>query len=123
MARGEILELSEAPDAGVERTFEGAECDLEGIAGVDHQRVRCSDQRIPVGRIDIDADLARRIGAGIAERDDFLFQPDFQPLERHRDGRGEFQFEIVEPAVEQGAMAQFRDEIADRLGARPPACR
>ncbi len=44
-----------------------------------------------------------RVGsaAGVAEGDDLLFQPDLQPLKRHRRRLREFQLEIVEPAAEQ----------------------
>src|SRR5260370_36301877 len=34
MARGKFLELPKALDAGIERTFECADRDLEGIAGI-----------------------------------------------------------------------------------------
>jgi hypothetical protein len=53
--------LPEALDAGIDRAFERAHRDLECIAGVDQQRVGCCDQRVPVGGVDIDADLPRRI--------------------------------------------------------------
>src|SRR5262245_10458322 len=33
-----ILELAKAPDAGIDRTLEGAHRDLEGVAGVEHER-------------------------------------------------------------------------------------
>ena len=69
-----------------------------------HQRVGRGYQRVPIRRLDIDADLPCRIDGGIPERDDLLFQADLQPLERHL-GRGrKLQFEIVEPAAEQGAV-------------------
>ena len=111
--RGEILELPKALDAGIDRAFEGAHRHLEGVAGVDDKRVGRRDQRVPVGGIDIGADLPRRIDRGIAERDDFLLQPDLQPLERHLGSAREFEFEIVEPAAEQGAVLQFADERVD----------
>ena len=87
MARGKILELPKTLDAGIDRAFERAHRDLECIAGVDHQRVGCRDQRVPVGGVDIDADLPRRIGGRVAEGDDLLLQPDFQPRKRHGGGR------------------------------------
>src|SRR6476620_9647595 len=37
--RGEFLELSKAPDAGVDRALERAHRHLESVAGVDHQRI------------------------------------------------------------------------------------
>ena len=86
MARGEFLELPKASDAGIDGAGEGAHRDLECIAGVDHERVRRRDQIVPVGGVDIDADLPRRIGRGVAEGDDLLFQPDFQAPKRHRRG-------------------------------------
>src|SRR5580704_16547984 len=49
-----ILELAEALEAGIERAFEGAQRDLECIAGVDHEHARGRDQIVPVGRLDID---------------------------------------------------------------------
>src|SRR5258708_34601159 len=52
MARGKILELPKALDAGIDRAREGTHCDLERIAGVDHKSIGCCDQRIPVGGID-----------------------------------------------------------------------
>ena len=84
MARGKILELPKTLDAGIDGAGESAHRDLEGIAGVDQERVRRGDQIVPVGGIDIGADLPRRIGLGVAEGDDLLFQPDLQPLKRHR---------------------------------------
>ena len=78
-----------------------------------HQRVGRGDQLIPVGGLDIGADLPRRIGSRVAERDDFLLQPDLQPLKRHLGGTRKFQFEIVEPAAEQFALLQFADERGD----------
>src|SRR5437879_1809260 len=44
IARGKLLELPKALDAGIERARERAHRDLESVAGVDHQRVRRSDQ-------------------------------------------------------------------------------
>src|SRR6516162_11079507 len=70
MPRGEIPELPEARDVRIKRAFEAAHRHLEGIAGVEHERVGRRDQRVPIGRLDIDADLPSRIGAGVAERDD-----------------------------------------------------
>ena len=64
-------------------------------------------------RLDIGADLPRRIDGRIAERDDFLLQPDLQPRERHSGGVREFEFEIVEPAAEQGARLQLLDQRVD----------
>src|ERR1044072_57374 len=40
MPGGKILELSNAPDAGIDRAFDRPHRDLEGVAGVDHQRIR-----------------------------------------------------------------------------------
>src|ERR1700722_8730462 len=39
VTRREILELAEAVDAGIDRAREGAHRDLEGVAGIDQQRV------------------------------------------------------------------------------------
>src|SRR5260221_10560253 len=72
---GKILELAEARNLGIDRAVERAQCDLEAVAGVDHERVGRRDQRIPVARLDIGADLPRRIGNGCAERDDLPLQP------------------------------------------------
>src|SRR5579863_4374926 len=83
MARGEILELTEALDAGIDSAFEGPHRHLKAIAGVDQKRIGRCDQVVPVGGVDIDADLPRRIGLRIAEGDDLLLQPDLQALERH----------------------------------------
>src|SRR6478609_11202136 len=47
--RGEFLELSKALDAGVDRAFKGAHRHLEGVAGIDDERIGRSDQCIPVG--------------------------------------------------------------------------
>ena len=95
--------------------FEGAHRHLEGVAGIDHQRVGRCDQRVPVRRLDIGADLPRRIDRGIPERDDFLLQPDLQPLERHLGSARKLEFEIVEPATEEGAVLQLPDERVDTL--------
>src|SRR5712691_3677031 len=117
MARGKILELPEALDAGIDSTRKCAHRHLELIAGVDHQRVRSCDQRVPVGGVDIDADLPRRIGLRVAEGDDLLFQPDLETLKRHRLGMRVFQFEVVEPAAEQRAALQFLNQRGNSLGA------
>src|SRR5690349_10590690 len=101
LAGRELLELAEARDAGIARALEGPHRDLERVAGVQHQHIVGIDQRVPVGRIDIGADLPVRIGGGIAERDDLLLQPDLEPAERHLCRGGVLQFEIVEPAAEQ----------------------
>src|SRR6478609_1348911 len=84
MARGKILELAKALDAGIDRAFERAHRHLKFVSYIDDERVGGCDQRIPVGWIDVGADLLRRIGGGVAERDDLLLQPDLQPLKRHR---------------------------------------
>ena len=72
--------------------------------------------------------MARRIDRGVPERDDFLLQPDLQPLERYRGSARKFEFEIVEPAAEKGAVLQLADEgvdgfIAARNGAVDPFMR
>src|SRR6266702_5851514 len=69
---GKILELAKALDFGVDRALERAHGDLEGVAGVEHQRVGRRDQRVPFGGLDVSADLAGRIGGSIAKRDDLL---------------------------------------------------
>ena len=69
--------LKEYEAAGIDRALECPHRDLKGIAGVEHQRIGCRDQVVPVGGIDIGADLPGRIGHGIPKRHDFLFQPDF----------------------------------------------
>src|SRR6201998_219263 len=47
MAGGKLLELPEALDAGIDGAFECADRDLEGITGVEQERVRCRDQIVP----------------------------------------------------------------------------
>src|ERR1700722_2155274 len=84
MASDKILELTKAFDAGVDGAFECAQRDLEGVTGIDQHGVRRRDQVVPVGGVDIGADLPGRIDPCIAERDDLLFQPDLQALKRHR---------------------------------------
>src|SRR6478736_1785338 len=116
MARGEILELTETCQSRIDRTLEGAKRDLEGVARVEHQRVGHVDQSVPIRRLDINADLPGRINIGVAECDDLLFQPDLQALKRHRGGLREFQFETIEPAAEQDAVAQLGDEIVNGFG-------
>ena len=113
---------------GIDRAFERAHRHLEGVAGIDHQRVGRCDQLVPVRRLDIGADLPRRIDGGISERDDFLLQPDLQPLERHLGSARKLEFEIVEPATEKGAVLQLADEgvdgfVAARNGAVDPLMR
>src|SRR6476659_528420 len=108
--RGEFPKLSKAPDAGIDRALERAHRHLESVAGVDHQRIGRRYQFVPVCRFDIGADPLRRIDGGIPERDDFFLEADFQPLERHLSGARKREFEIVEPATEQGAMLQLPDE-------------
>src|SRR6476620_10392154 len=76
LLRGKFLELPEARDAGINRAIKRSHRDLERVAGVDHERIGLGDQRVPLGRLDIDADLPRWIDIGIAERDDLLLQPD-----------------------------------------------
>src|SRR5665213_146806 len=117
MARGEIPELAKTPDAGIDRAGKSAHRHLEGIAGVDHQRVGSSDQFVPVGRLDIDADLPRRIGRGVAECHDLLLEPDLQAPERHPFGLREFRLEPVEPAAEPFAIAQRGDQFTDLVRA------
>src|SRR4051794_19836961 len=73
-ARGEFLDLAEIFDAGIDRAFESAHCALEGVAGIEYQRVGGRYQRVPVGGIDIGADLPRRVGVRSPERDDLLLQ-------------------------------------------------
>src|SRR5262245_31982639 len=73
--RREVLELAKAFDAGIDRALEGAHRHFKGVAGVEHQRVGIRYQRVPVGCIHIGAHTPRGIDAGIAERDDLLFQP------------------------------------------------
>src|ERR1700760_450646 len=49
--RGELLELAEARDAGIEGALETAQRHLEGVAGIEQQNVGGGDQRIPLRRI------------------------------------------------------------------------
>src|ERR1700760_2482129 len=44
---GEILEFAKALDVRIDRAFERAHGHLEGVAGVEHERVGRGDQRIP----------------------------------------------------------------------------
>ncbi len=60
---------------------------------------------------------SRRIGDGIAECHDLLFQPDFQPLKWHRAGVGEFQLEMGESAAKQGAVTKFISQRGNGRGA------
>src|ERR1700738_4915267 len=60
MAGGKILELRKTFDAGIDRAHETAHRDFECIAGIDQQHVRIRDQVVPVGRLDIGADLPGR---------------------------------------------------------------
>src|SRR5258708_10517915 len=83
MARRKFLKLAKTLEAGIDGARESAQRDLEGVTRVDQERVRRSDQIIPVGGVDIDAHPSRRIGRRSAEGDAFLPQPDFQSLERH----------------------------------------
>ena len=115
MPRGEIPELPEARDVRIKRAFEAAHRHLEGIAGVEHERVGRRDQRVPIGRLDIDADLPSRIGAGVAERDDLLFQPHLQPAERHRRRLREFKLEVAQSAAENRTVPQLLDQRADAV--------
>src|ERR1700743_2545837 len=72
LLRDKILELPETRNAGIDRVGEGAYRHHERVSGVDQERIRRCDQRVPVRRLDIDSTLPRRIGAGITEGDDFL---------------------------------------------------
>src|ERR1700748_976759 len=65
--RGELLELAERRNVRIERALERAQRHLEGVAGVEHERAGGVDQRIPLGRFDIDANLSCRIGVLLAE--------------------------------------------------------
>src|SRR6185312_1584247 len=112
---GEILELPEACDVGIERAVEGADRDLEGVAGVDQERIGRGDQRVPVARLDMDADLPRRIDGRIAERNDLLLQAHLEPAKGHRCRPRILQLEMVEPATEERAMAQLFDQRIDAL--------
>src|SRR3954471_19754154 len=56
-----ILELAKTPDARIERAVERPHRHLEGVPGVEHQRIGRRDERVPFARIDIGADLPRRI--------------------------------------------------------------
>ena len=67
MARGKSLELPKAPDAGIDRAVERAHRHLEGVARVDHERVGRCDQRVPIRRLDIGADLPGRVN-GVSPR-------------------------------------------------------
>src|SRR5437879_8246239 len=58
LLRGKILELAKAPDSGIDRALERSHRHLEGVAGVEQQRVGCCDQRVPLGGVDVSADLA-----------------------------------------------------------------
>src|SRR3954469_7953969 len=103
----EVLEFPKTLQARIERAFEGTQRHFEGVAGVDDKRFGGRDQRIPVGRFDVDADLMGWIGFVVAESDDLLFQPDLQPLKRHRNAIREFQLEAVQSAAEQAAVPQL----------------
>src|SRR5450755_2649308 len=116
MAGGKILELPKTPYAGIDGAGKCTHRNLECVAGVDHQRIRTRDQRVPVCGVDINADLPGRVGMAVAEGNDLLFQPDLQALKRHRGGMREFQFEVVEPAAEQSAALQFLNQCGNRLG-------
>ncbi len=85
--------------------------------------VGLGDQCVPVAGIDIGADLAGRIGAVIAERDDLLLQPHLEPAERHRFSGREFQLEIVEPPAEHVAVRELMGEGVDRLRCARRPCR
>src|ERR1700722_23355 len=102
---GEFLELPKARDGGIDRAFEGADRDLEGVACVDDNRAGCGNQSIPVFRLDIGADPERRIGRLVAECDDLFLQPDLEPAKRHRRGRREFKFQMVETATKELPIA------------------
>src|ERR1700728_1305167 len=52
MTCGEFLELAEARDGRIDRAFEGADRDLEGVARVDHDRAGCDDQIVPLSGLD-----------------------------------------------------------------------
>ena len=103
--------------AGIDGAFERADRDLERVAGVDQQRVGRRDQLVPVLGLDIGADLPRRIGGRVPERDDLLLQPDLEPAERHRRGGGEFELQPVEPAAKEIAVTQRGDQFVDRFHA------
>src|SRR3984893_15308669 len=116
MARGKILELPKTPYAGIDGAGKCAHRNLEGVAGVDHQRIGTRDQRVPVGGVDIRAGLPVRVGRAVAEGYELVFQPSLQALKRPRWGMREFQFEVVEPAAEQSAALQFLNQCGNRLG-------
>src|SRR3984957_2015313 len=74
---GEFFELPKARDGGIDRAFEGADGDLEGVARVDDNRVRCGNQTVPVFGLDIGADPERPMRCLPAKWDKLIFQPDF----------------------------------------------
>src|SRR3984957_12606776 len=117
VACGEFLELPKARDGRIDSAVEGADGDLEGVARVDYNRVRCGNQTVPVFGLDIGADPERRIGCLIAECDDLFLQPDLEPAKRHRRGRREFKFQMVETATKELPIAQRFDQFVDGLGA------
>ncbi len=116
MPCGEILELPKTLDARIYGAGEGAHRHLKGVAGIDQERVGRRDQIVPVSGVDIDADLPGRVGLSRAEGDDLLLQADFQPLKRHRASLRQLQLKIIEPAAEQGAVAQFAGQFGDGRG-------
>src|SRR6478672_11174358 len=56
-SRDKFLELPKAPDARIDCALKGSHRNLEGVPGVDDERIRLRDQRVPVCGIDINADL------------------------------------------------------------------
>src|SRR6201993_2643463 len=107
MLRGKVLELAKALDAGIDRALERAHRHLEGVAGIEQERVGLGDHCVPFGGLDIGADLPRRVSSHIAERHDLPLEPHLEPAERHRLACRELQFEIVEPAAEHVAVCEF----------------
>src|SRR5882757_5781433 len=75
-AGDEIPELPKTLDPRIDRAGKASHLDLEGVTGVDQQRVRRGDQVVPRRGIDIGPDPPGGIGGRIAERDDLLLQPD-----------------------------------------------
>ena len=67
----------------VNRTFEGANGHFIIIACIDQHSVRIGNQRVPIFRLHISANLTLRINALYAERHNLFFEAHFHPVKGH----------------------------------------
>ena len=107
--------LAKTAGLWVDRARKCADRNFIIIAGVDDDRVWVADQRIPLIRLDIAANVARRVDARDAECHNFALYPHLHPAERR--GFGAAIFDVERGAARPSLLYERGDMCNDRRDA------